>query len=596
MNFTDITPQQTTTNPTVSFTTTSGSNVVEINDANISNVTTFCTIMLNTPVAVGGLVLFGPYQVILNTGTNSYKIAASSNATSGVTTGGAVPVFTTSSGSSSVSTLLTKHGLSAGSIIVFQASTTGNGITISGHYTVSTVADANNFSFTVNTQATGSGSFSMNGGLAQIVYTIALGPPPLGAGYGLGGYGAGGYGLGDSGVTVLTGTPITATDWTSDNWGEIALACPYGGAVYQYDPTSGFLNASPVATAPPFNGGIFVSTTLQILFCWGSSETQLIGVERDPMLISWSDQGDYTVFTPLTTNQAGSFRIPLGSVIRGGMAVSNQSLFWTDLDLWAANYAGFPLVFGFNKIGAGAGAISSHAMQQLRGAVYWMGPSNFYSYSGEGVKVIPCPVWDAVFQNLNTAFASNVRSMPNTGFNEAGWLYPSTASVNGENDSYVKMNITEPGMPWDYGSLPRSAWVDNSILGAPVGATPTGVIYYQETTPDADGAAINASFTTGYYYIAEGEDLAFVDQIIPDMKFGTYAGSSGAQVSLTFNVVDWPGDTPTSYGPYTMTSTTEYISVRFRGRQMSITVSSSDTGSFWRLGKLRYRFSAAGRR
>jgi hypothetical protein len=55
------------------------------------------------------------------------------------------------------------------------------------------------------------------------------------------------------------------------------------------------------------------------------------------------------------------------------MAVSNQSLFWTDLDLWAANYAGFPLVFGFNKIGAGAGAISSHSMQQLRNGVYWMG-------------------------------------------------------------------------------------------------------------------------------------------------------------------------------------------------------------------------------
>jgi hypothetical protein len=436
----------------------------------------------------------------------------------------------------------------------------------------------------------------MNGGLAQIVYNISLGPPPIGAGYGLGGYGAGGYGLGEGSGTALTGTPITATDWTSDNWGEIALACPFGGGVYQYDPSSGFLNASIIPTAPAFNGGIFVSTTLQILFCWGASQSQRIGVERDPMLISWSDQGDYTVFTPLTTNQAGSFRIPIGSVIRGGMAVSNQSLFWTDLDLWAANYAGFPLVFGFNKIGAGAGAISSHSMQQLRGAVYWMGTSNFYSYSGEGVKVIPCPVWDAVFQNLNTTYAANVRAMPNTGFNEAGWLYPSTASTNGECDSYVKMNITEPGMPWDYGSLPRSAWVDNSILGSPVGATPTGVIYYQETTPDADGSPINASFTTGFYYIAEGEDLAFVDQIIPDMKWGTYGGTNGAQVSLTFNVVDWPGDTPTSYGPYTMTSTTEYISVRFRGRQMSITVSSIDVGSFWRLGKLRYRWAAAGRR
>src|SRR5262249_32454701 len=166
-----------------------------------------------------------------------------------------------------------------------------------------------------------------------------------------------------------------------------------------------------------------------------------VGIERDPMLVSWSDQGDYTNFIPSTTNQAGSFRIPIGSVIRCGMAVQNQNLFWTDLDAWVANYAGFPLVFGFNKIGAGAGAISSHAAQQLRNGVYWMGPTNFYSYSGEGVKVLPCPIWDAVFQNMNTAFQSNVRAMPNTPFNEVGWLYPSTASTNGECDSYVKMNI-----------------------------------------------------------------------------------------------------------------------------------------------------------
>src|SRR5262249_15685461 len=136
-----------------------------------------------------------------------------------------------------------------------------------------------------------------------------------------------------------------------------------------------------------------------------------------------------------------------------------------------------------------------------------------YSYSGEGVKVLPCPIWDAVFQNMNTAFQSNVRAMPNTPFNEVGWLYPSTASTNGECDSYVKMNITEQGQPWDYGPLPRSAWIDQSIVGLPISATPTGVIYSQETTRDADGTAMSSSFTTGYFYIAEGEEFAFVDQI-----------------------------------------------------------------------------------
>jgi hypothetical protein len=517
-----------------------------------------------------------------------------------VTGGGAVPTFTTTNGSAIVQVNLAKHGLTVGvgtaHQINFPIATTGNGVTISGTYTVASVVTADAFNITVTQQANASSTFSMNGGNCELVYYINIGPPAGGAGYGLGAYGAGGYGTGAAATSNQTGTEITATDWTQDNWGEILLSCPSGGGVYQFDPTAGFTNAGLVSTAPPFNGGIFVSMALQILFAWGSTQTLGIGIQQDPMLVKWSDQGDYTNFTPLVTDQAGSFRLPIGSVIRGGMAAFDKNLFWTDLDLWNAYYIYPPLVFGFNMIGAGAGAISSHAMQKLRSAVYWMGPTNFYRFDGSGVNVIPCPVWDFVFQNMNTAFSQNVRALPNTPFNEAGWAFPSSASTNGECDSYVKFNITEQGGPWDYGSLPRSAWIDQTILGPPLGANPSGIIYQHETTNDADGAVLAASFTTGYFYISEGEEFAFVDQIYPDFKYGTFAGSAGANIQITVNAVNFPGDTPTTYGPYTVTSTTQLISVRIRARQMSFTVASSDIGSFWRLGKVRYRFSQDGRR
>ena len=188
----------------------------------------------------------------------------------------------------------------------------------------------------------------MNAGNANFQYFIAVGPQSAGSGYGTGTYGTGGYGTGLS-STNQTGTPITATDWTSDNWGEIALENPQGGAIYQYDPTGGYNTAIVVPTAPPFNNGIFVSNSLQILFAYGSTSNASIGQSLDPMLIRWSDLSNYTQFQTLTTNQAGSFRIPIGSVIRTGMAVANQNLFWTDLDLWVANYAGYPLVFGFQQ-------------------------------------------------------------------------------------------------------------------------------------------------------------------------------------------------------------------------------------------------------
>lgn len=594
-SYQDITPQQLISDFTPSFSTTIGSPIVTIIDPNIANVTVYDSIFLNTPISVGGLILSGLYPIEEIIGVTSYQIIAASNATANITNGGAVPVFTTTSGTALVSVAFNNHGLSVGSVIVFPISTTDNGVTIIGAYPATIITNANNFQITAQTQATASSSFPMNGGNAELLYYIARGPPPGGVGYGLGGYGLGGYGTGVVNP-AQQGTEITTTDWTSDNWGEILLACPKNGGIYFWSPSGGFINASLVSSAPPFSGGIFVSMSQQILVAWGTSITEAIGVQQDPMLLAWCDVGNFFEWEPTVNTQAGNFRISIGSEIRAGIAVSNQNLIWTDLDLWAMNYVGPPLVFGFNKIGAGAGACGSHAVQQLRGDVYWMGQSNFYRYSGGGVSVIPCPVWDAVFQNLNTAFIKNVRSMPNTQFNECGWFYPSTASVNGECDSYVKMNITEPGQPWDNGPMSRSAWIDQSVFGPPIAATPQGIIYQHETGNDADGQPLAWSFTTGYYRIAEGEDYAFVDQFLPDMKFGEYAQSQNAQVQFTFNVVNFSGDTPRTYGPFTVSQASQFISTRFRGGLMSITVSGSDLGSFVRLGYCRYRWSPAGRR
>ena len=601
-NFTSITPQTLLSNCTPNFSTIINTPNVTVVDPNIDNVTIYDSVFFNTPVSIGGIILDGLYPISVTLGGDSYEITASSNATATVNNGGVVPVFTTINGVATVQVNLPVNGVTAsgaGNITVFSAPTTGNGVTISGDYTVNSIIDVNNFNITATNQATSGGSFSMNGGNAQLLYYINLGPPTVGIGYGVGGYGLGGYQLGQATTSPQIGTPITATDWTSANWGEIALACPFGGAIYQWDPTSGFSNAGLVPNAPTINGGIFVSTTAQLLVAWGSSIAEELGVLQDPLLVQWSTEGDYTDWVPTAANQAGNFRIPIGSKIMGGTATPVQNLIWTDLDCWAMNYMGPPLVYGFNQIGAGAGAISSHAMQQLRGNVYWMGQSNFYIYAGGGVAVIPCPVWDFVFQNLNTAYAQNVRSMPNTNFSEAGWLFPSLASTSGECDCYVKMNITEPNNPWDIGpstSLPRSAWIDESILGPPLSTSPAGLIYQQETTMDADGLPLMYSFTTGYFFLAEGEDFVFVDQIYPDFQWGFYGQSQNSTVMLAFNIVNYPGDTPVSYGPYSVTQATEYVSVRFRGRQMSITVASNDLGSFTRLGRVRYRWSQAGRR
>lgn len=517
-----------------------------------------------------------------------------------------LPRFTTATASPTVAVEFVAHGLSTSlsNTVNFPLSTTVASATVMGSYTVppGQVSDANDFNITVSNQANAGTTANMNGGECELVYYIQLGPSAIGQGFGLGGFGSGGFGTGNT-QSAQTGTDLTTTDWTEDNWGQILLSCPINGPVFAFDPTSGITNSGIVVTAPLYNGGIFVSVGLQQLICYGSTPIpnpgQSIGLQQDPLFIRYSDLLNYTQFTPLPSNQAGGIRIPTGSVIRCGLSTANQNIIITDIDTWAMNYIGPPLVYGINKIGAGAGAVSSHAIAALRGGVYWMGPSNFYRLGANGVEVIPCPVWDFVFQNLNSSFTQNVRAMPNTPFNEVGWLFPSAASSNGECDSYVKFNITEPNMPWDFGpanTMARSAWMDQSVVGMPISASLTGIVYSQETTNDADGSPMSASFTTGYHVIGTGEDFAFVDLVIPDFKWGTYSGSQNAQVQVSFNVIDFPGDTPTVYGPYTVTQSTEFISTGFRGRQVSVTVASSDLGSFWRLGNIRYRYASAGRR
>ena len=662
----DISPQALTSNLVPNFSVTSGSNLVNIVDPNIANVTTSDAVLFNVPVSQGGIVLSGLYPITQILGTTSYQITAATNATTtetnstatnnttaagnntlhfgttpawiaagmvifdltnptaipvntivssttgttvvmsnnaaapGVGSGdnivfSSVPVFTTTNGSSSVLVTFIGHGLGVGNFINLPIATTAQGVTILGEYQVLTVPSVNTFTIATNTLATGSATFAMNGGEAQFVYQIALGPPAAGTGFGLGGFGSGGFGTGVV-PAQQTGTDISAASWTTGNWGQILISCPLNGGIYYWQPGSGFQTASIIPEAPPYNAGIFISTTEQILIAYGSSVAVGLGVQQQPLLVQWSDVGNFFQWTASATTQAGNFTIPLGSKLVGGLGVANQNLLWTDQDLWAMNYIGPPDVFGFNKLGAGMGLTSAHAFQQLRGSVFWMGPTNFYSYSGGSANVIPCPVWDAVFQNLNTSFLQNICAMPNTPFNEVGWEYPSLASVSGENDSYVKFNILEPGAPWDYGLLNRSAWIDQSIFGMPIGTTSSSLVYIHETTPDADGQPLVTSFTTGDFYLEEGENFVYIDQIMPDFKWETFTGNTSAQIQLTFNVSNFPGDAPIQYGPYTVTNTTEYLGVRFRGRLMSVTVLSADLGSFWRIGSIKYRFAVSGRR
>lgn len=591
-SLTVLTPQTLTTDFTPDFSSTATSRTVEIDDPDLTSPPTiYDSIFFATPISVGGIILSGLYQITLVTGATSYQIEAGTAATGTVANGGDVPEFSTVNGSATITVDFPGHGLSVGERFVLPISTTVGGLDIVGTYVVNTVATADQFTITANTTATSTaGPTAMNGGEAELVYSIALGPAPVGAGYGIGTYGTGGYGTGLI-PTELTGTPITATDWTFQNWGEIILACPEGGGIYYWQPNSGFQTAQIIATGPIYNDGIVIAMPAQILMAWGSTQREALGVQQDPLLIRWCDQENFFDWTESVSNQAGEFRIPSGSKIVSGLQAQQQMLFWTDIDLWSCNYMGAPLVFSFQKIGSECGLVAKHARVAFRNNVYWMGRSNFFTGTGQ---VLPCTVWDQVFQNLDENNLHKCWAWTNTPFDEVWFFYPSESGGTGECDKYVKFNVTNGA--WDYGDMPRACGIDQSVLGNPIAATPGGIIYQHEEGDDADGQPIMASFRTGYFKLGEGEDWMFVSKMIPDMKFEKVDGTQSAQLQVTFYVKDYPNSPERIYGPQTFTDQTLWLDTRFRGGLVSMQIDSADTGSWWRLGLVRHIAQADGRR
>jgi len=308
--------------------------------------------------------------------------------------------------------------------------------------------------------------------------------------------------------------------------------------------------------------------------------------------LRWCDVDNYNVWAAQVTNQAGSFRIPKGSKVVQCIQGPQQTLVWTDIGVWAMQYVGQPYVYQINELGTGCGLIGRRAAASMGGTVYWMGQSQFFKLSGNGVEPIRCPIWDVIFQDLDTDNLDKIRVAPNSRFGEISWYYP-TSSNGGEISHYVKYNTLLD--QWDFGTLARTAWINESVLGPPIGAATNYYIYQHETSPDADGQAMNSYFQTGYFAMTEADVKIFVDQIWPDMKWGYYGDAQNAQVSITFYVADYPGQTPQTYGPYTMTQATTFITPRFRGRLTSIKIESNDIGSWWRIGNIRYRLQQDGK-
>jgi hypothetical protein len=410
-------------------------------------------------------------------------------------------------------------------------------------------------------------------------------------------------------------TPMSADDWCMFNFGSVLLINPQDGPIFQYDPTSGLSTAQLVPNAPVAAHGMFLAMPQQMVVAYGAS---VQGVQ-DPMLVAWSDAGNYNTWKLAVGNQAGTFRLSRGSMIVGGMQMPMQAMLWTDVGLWLMTYIGYPDVWGFSEIAQECGLIAKKAAGVLGSQVFWMGRDKFWTFTQGQVQPLPCEVWDAVFQNLNTDLLHLIRCGTDTAFDGVGWFYPSLATKQPgalqENDSFVKFNRVTG--EWDYGTPIDvfgdgktggsliSDWIDANVYGNPISAMTdsTGTLsqlMWMDMGQDADGAPIDWWFRTGLFLLSEGEDFLFVDRCRPDFKWRKFSSPStpSAQIKITlyaYEDSDNPAKPPSIYGPFTVADDSGPFDPRARGRYFSLKVEGNDLGSFARMGAVKFRFAPDGR-
>ena len=568
------------------FATVANSAVVTVTDAGYSPAVGSWINIVNL-IYVNGLLLQGIYQVVSSSGTTyTFNAASAANATG---SGGATLAFTTVNTQSAVTITLGAYVFANNQSITVGVSTAVGGLTLLGSYTVAVTAGPI-FTITANGNATSGATVSENGGDAEIQYYTSL-PLESGApgGYGLGPYGQGPYGYGSaaSGSSPLLGSQpgvLFLNEWSMDRWGQNLVFCWVGSTVYQWVPpvAPGNVGAA-VSGAPQAVTGLFVAAPQQQTMAWGAYSATL--GEQDPLLVAWCDVGDLTDWTTSATNQAGSFRLSSGNLIIGGTWFGTAGLFWTDIDLWAMVYVGFPLVYGFSKIGTNCGLIARRAWATMGTLCVWMSQRGFFVYQGGSVSPLPCTVFDFVFNSIDIANLEAMHADSNTYNGEVTWWFPQIGS-NGVCTGAVKWHAV--GGEWDItqSGLAISAWTDQSVLGPPIGAFYNGLLEQFETAIDFDGQILDSYFVSGFFQIAEAEDVLFVERVYPDFVL-----SSSAVIAMTFYFADDMASAANpalvrTYGPFTVTAQTSYIIVRGRGRVMQFRVDCNVAlNSFYRYGE-----------
>ena len=516
--------------------------------------------------------------------------------------------ITTANGSTEITVTDNGHGVKTGDFVVINSATATGGIPadtlnrMSGYQ--ATLINVN--TYTIQSPTAASSTATGGGTTIDIKYLIGeaenlgIQSSVAALGWGVGGWGLLGW---NETRTVSDSTiHLENSSWSINIWDNDVIATVRNGKIYYWDTSAGVATRAVLvssianaASVPEVAGISTVSFPDRHFIVAGASKYEADGSSGtfDPMLVRWSSQEEFAKFAPTTLNTAGDQRLEVGTKIVAMINSREETIISTDEAVYGMTFVGDPFIFSFRLLATGVGAVGINSMIAIDGNAFWMGPKSFYVYDGV-VKEIPCPLKHFVFDRMQTAFIGKTVVGHNVEFSEIIWFYVSdqnTATTNPEPDAYVTYNYNEQA--WAVGEMDRTVW--NDAFGArekPFAFSSEGFLYNQETGTSDDGAAMNCFIEASPREItAEGENLYMVDRVIPDATMG-----ANSNLSLFMNTRKYPNGAETVKGPFNITSTTEKISTRVKGRQIALKFQSTGTQDEWQLGDLRIDTKMAGLR
>jgi hypothetical protein len=658
--YNDVTPIRITythsTTPSTDnmFSTTNGSNVVTVTLANYGGVNNdFVTI--SGSAAVGGIPaaeLNTEHQITYKSSTQ-FTFTTTTSATSNVAAGGGtaiVAAFQINTGldveisgtgwgagtwpsyvaatltnpftaaSAGISTLIvTKvaHGLTTGDYVYFSSIASNPcginrlvlqkafPITVTGvdTFTISTVIGSS--TYTTSSTAASGGSVIINTPVAPV------------RGWG---------------TAASVGIAQQVRIWSNDNFGQDLVLAPRGGEIYLWFPsgqlypsgaTGGLATRaqqlSVESTAAGYLGQFVPNSTNQIIgsaiqrfvIAFGANPYDPTNSETDfdPLLVRWSDQENLYEWVPAVTNQAGEYRLNIGSFIVCARSTRQEILVWSDAALYSMQYLGPPYVWGFQLLQDNISIMGPNASITVNNVTYWMGTDKFYTYSG-AVQTLPCSLRQYVYQDINQNQNFQVYAGSVEGYNEIWWFYCSAESDI--IDRYVIYNYLD--QVWYYGNMSRTAWLDSGLRQYPMGADATNfrILYHENGVDDASGLTtvpIVSYVQSSDFDIGDGHNFGFVWRILPDITFN---GSTVNLPEATMVVLPRvnsgsPYGNPnapvvastqdyTTRHTYAVQQFTGQVYTRIRGRQMAFRIESDGLGVDWQLGYPRIDIRPDGRR